>query len=992
MLKRTISCVFLILASTLSGMAQQNYFRHFGLEDGLPQSQVFDVLSDSRGFIWVGTRGGGIARFDGNNFESYNTKDGLINNFVNCLLEDSEGDIWIGTQSGLSQYNGIEFKSYPISKDGDIVVLSLFEQDSTLYIGTSNGLYIQQSNKIIKIENQDKEENFYVTSITTFGQHIYMGTNRGLYLLNKKDHTTIRYISKVDGLPDKYIQCLLADSAGVWVGTYGKGIRFYDGDEITNLTLPLPYSTICYDLMKRDNKLWIATQDNGVFLVDLTDRKIDRYSINTGLTNNHVRSLTHDGWGNVWLGTSGGGLNQFAGQQFNHLTIKDGLPDNYTYAISQDRRGAIWAGTGRKGVVKMDSGQYINYAHDSGFADIKVKAIGSSLDGTVWFGTEGDGLAYYQDSSFHWLTVKNGLCGNYIKDIVCVRKSTVWVSSLDGGISELTRVKGGYRIQNYRYLTELPSNRIHALHADKQGTIWFGTESKGVGMISRKKVQMVLSESQLNYQNIRAIRSNKNGLWIATSDGLYRYDLDSKTLTKPIEDGLRSSNLYLLEFDKLNHLYLGHERGLEKLTLNETGDVIEVEYFGSADGFSGIETCQNASLCDREGNMWFGTINGLTQYNPNNIQTNETKPRIWLDNIDLFYEKLSPNTHGYQPISWNNLVSSPKFPYDQNHLTFSFVGVDLNNPTKLRYQWKLEGFDPEWRKPTQKKDAVYSNLPSGQYALMVKSISSEGIDSEIKEWPFEVLLPFWKTWWFRLCSWLIPALLVGLFLWIYVQRIKARGKREREKLEVEKELIELEQKALRLQMNPHFLFNALNSIQSLVALEQHQEARKYLQKFAKLMRLTLQNSRVDTIPLSDEITTLRNYVELEQFSMKAPFEFNISILDDFDADEVYIPPMMLQPFVENAIKHGLPEMKTAGKLEVKFQLENHQLVCRIIDNGIGREAALEKAKGKSKSHESAAIQVITDRLNMLNKEHEGNSLEIQDLEQGTAVVIRLAVG
>ncbi|MFT5511924.1 MAG: ligand-binding sensor domain-containing protein/two-component sensor histidine kinase [Bacteroidia bacterium] len=991
MLNRTIICLLLMIFGSLEVLGQQNYFRHFGLEKGLPQSQVFDVLSDSRGFVWVGTRGGGIARFDGNEFVTYSTKDGLINNFVNCLYKVENGDIYIGTQSGLSKFNGIQFTDLSLPKDADIKVFALYEKDSVLYIGTSNGLYIQQNDSVKKIVNQDSNENFYVTSISGYGQHIYMGTNRGLYLLNKRNQSTVRFISTVDGLPDNYIQCLLSDSSGVWIGTYGKGIRFYNGDDITGMRLPLPHNTICYDLMRIENRLWVASQSNGAFVVDLDNKKIERYDIASGLTNNHVRSLTTDAWGNVWLGTSGGGLNQFAGQQFNHLTIKDGLPDNYTYSIQQDRSGAIWAGTGSKGVVKIDSSTYTVYGQDSGFADTKVKAIGASLDGSVWLGTEGEGIAVFKDSSFKWYTVKNGLCGNYIKDIVCTRKSDVWVASLDGGISHITPVKGGYSIRNFRYLTELPSNRIHALTVYKNN-IWFGTESKGVGVIKGDKVTMVLSESQLNYQNIRAIRGDANGVWIATSGGLYRYDPSTKILVQPIEDGLKSHNFYLLEFDKLGHLYLGHERGLEKLTLNETGDVIEVEYFGSADGFSGIETCQNASYCDTDGNMWFGTINGLTQYNPNNIQTNNTKPRIWLDNIDLFYEKLQANTFDYHPTNWNTLTTSPSFPYDQNHLTFSFTGIDLNNPTKLKYQWKLDGFDEEWRKPTQKRDAVYSNLPAGLYTLQYKSISSDGIESEVKEWPFEVRLPFWKTWWFRLLSWLVPALIIGLIVWAYVQRIKARGQREREKLEVEKELIELEQKALRLQMNPHFLFNALNSIQSLVAFERHQEARTYLQKFAKLMRLTLQNSRVDTIPLSDEITTLRNYVELEQFSVKTPFSFEINVDDSVNPDNIYIPPMMLQPFVENAIKHGLPAKQKEGLLTISFIMKDQRLVCTITDNGIGRPAALERARGKSKSHESAAIQVISDRLKILNKEHQGNRLEIYDLKRGTSVEVTLAVG
>ncbi len=971
--------------------AQQNYFKHFSLEEGLPQSQVFDVINDSRGFIWVGTRGGGIARFDGNTFKTYNTQQGLINNFVNCIYEDTKQNILVGTQSGLSSFNGIDFTNYKLSEEGDIRVFALHQADSMLLIGTSNGLYILNNDSVIKVPNQDKEDNFYVTSITSYGAHIYMGTNRGLYLLNRGSLAQVRFISKVDGLPDNYIQCLLNDSNGVWIGTYGKGIKFYDGDDITNTTLPLPYNTICYDLMRDGDALWIATQSNGTLVVDLKNNKIDRYNISSGLTNNHVRSITSDAWGNVWLGTSGGGLNQFAGQQFIHLTKKDGLPDNYTYAIAQDKNRAIWAGTGRKGVVKFDSNTYTVYGQDSGFANTKVKAIGSSLDGSIWFGTEGDGLAVRNDSSFDWFTVKDGLCGNYIKDVLCVRKSDVWVASLDGGISNITRNKTGYSIKNYRYLTALPSNRIHALALFKND-IWFGTESKGVGFIRGGKATLEITESQLNFQNVRAIRANSNGIWIATSGGLYRYNPETKILIEPSQGVLKSNNLYLLKFDQIGHLYLGHERGLEKLTINETGDVIEIEFFGSADGFSGIETCQNAGFCDVDGNMWFGTINGLTKYNPNNVQTSNIKPRIWLDNVDLFYEKLEPNTFNFQPVSWNNLTTTPNFPHNQNHLTFTFSGIDLNNPTKLKYQWKLEGFDQEWRKPTEKKDAVYSNLPSGEYTLLYKAISSDGIDSETKSWPFDVMLPFWKTWWFTLLIWLIPALILGLLVVIYVRRIKARGKRDREKLQVEKELIELEQKALRLQMNPHFLFNALNSIQSLVALERHQEARKYLQKFAKLMRLTLQNSRIDAIPLSDEITTLRNYIELEQFSMKAPFTYEISLGPSVNPDNTYIPPMMLQPFVENAIKHGLPEKGEHGKLLINFQMDQHKLICTITDNGIGRPAAIEKAKGKSKSHESAAIQVISDRIKMLNKTHEGNRLEIYDLEEGTSVELSLEIG
>ncbi len=985
--------LFLLLVVQIQVFGQQNHFRHFGLEDGLPQSQVFDVHQDSRGFIWIGTRGGGIARFDGQNFKTYNTKQGLINNFVNCIYEDSSGDLWIGTRTGLSRYNGLEFVNYPLSEGGDVRVFCVDMVDSSLLIGTSNGLFTLMNNTISPVTGLDTNSSFYVNDIKQYNNQVYVGTNRGMYVLQKGSWNVIELVNRKDGLPDDYIQTLEVDSFGVWIGTYGKGIRYYTNNEVTRPYLPIPNSTVCYDLKRTDdNKLWIATQAHGAFLYDLAQKKLIHYTLSNGLANNHVRCIEKDNWGNIWLGTSGGGLNQFAGQQFNHLTKKEGLADNYIYSAYQDLQGVLWIGTGKKGIVKRDSIGFVNYGQDSGFANVKVKAICQGTDSTMWLGTEGSGLGYYKNGSFNWLTVRDGLCGNYIKDIECTPDGKIWVATLDGGISEIIQTPNGYKFKNYRYLTQIPSNRIYALSSDNKGNVWFGTENKGLGKISNGKAQVVVSDVDLSYYNIRAIRCQGDLVWLATSGGLMRYDTKTKELVKLVEEELKSNNIYLLEFDHQKNLYVGHERGLEKLKVNETGDVIEVDFYGASEGFLGIETCQNASFCDQQGNLWFGTINGLTKYNPNALEINTTEPRIWLDNIDLFYEKLGANRFEYHPTSWNKLDGQPLFPYDQNHLSFSFVGIDLNSPTKLKYQWKLEGFDDQWVKPTSRRDAIYSNLPPGEYALKYRSVTSQGIYSKENTWPFMIHAPFWQMWWFKLLTWAVPFLIVAIFIVVYIQRIKKRGRREREKLMVEKELIELEQKALRLQMNPHFLFNALNSIQSLVALENHQDARKYLQKFAKLMRLTLQNSRVESIALSDEILTLSNYMELEQLTKNPAFAYEIEVGENLDPEEVYIPPMMLQPFVENAIKHGLPDLGADGQLRVFFDQSADKLICRITDNGIGRQAAEEKVKGKIKSHESAAIQVITDRLNIRNKEHEGNALEIRDLERGTEVVVTLVVG
>lgn len=983
--------MFLAGLISLPVFGQQQFFRQYGLENGLPQSQVFAVHGSENGFIWVGTQGGGLARFDGLEFEIFNTKQGLTDNFINALVEFDD-KLWIATRSGLTVFDNQRFgRAQLTSPEAEVTAIHVAE--GKLLVGIGNGLEVIDADSNQRFIALDSSEGFVVTHMCSYQGEVWVGTNRGIYRLEVNDLSLIGSLHVRDGLADEYVQSLHSNGSSVWVGSYGRGLRYFDGETISNPYSSLPSNTVVHDLLlNRDSTLWVATQARGVYVIDLKTGNTQQYSVQQGLSNNHVRSLSLDAWGNMWLGTSGGGLNQFSGQAFTHYTGDDGLKANYIYAVEQSPSGTIWIANGRKGVVQFDGNEFIAFALDSLVGEFKIKAIAIESDSSIWLGTEGEGLIYTNGKEIIRYTADNGLCGNYVKDLELSRDA-LWVATLDGGISKIGLGKPGMKpvkryIRNYRYLTELPSNRIHALHRIGN-VIWFGTEEKGFGYINGKAVRVVVDETQIGGQNVRAIRSNGDDVWVATSNGLFRYGSKSNKLDTISSDWLTSTNLYLLSFDESNHLYVGHERGLDVLTINETGDVIESDYYGASDGFLGIETCQNACLPAQDGSMWFGTVNGLTRFFPSATTIQHGQPKVFLQQVNLFYEPLVIDRFK-EVATKTGKFKSPILNYDQNHLTFVLKGVDLQAPAKLQHQWWLEGFDKNWSPPGKKNEAVYSNLPPGDYVFHYKALSEESESALSTSYSFSIEEPYWETFYFRFLMWFIPGLIIILLVWSYIRQIKKRAKREREKLEFDKELIELEQKALRLQMNPHFLFNALNSIQSLVALEQHKEARQYLQKFAKLMRLTLSNSRIDTIPLSDEIATLENYMSLEQLSMKEPFTYSVETVGT-NPDDVYLPPMMIQPFVENAIKHGLPAKGSNGMLSISFEKEKSILVCRVRDNGIGRTAALKKAKEKSKSHESAAIQVITDRIEMLNTEHPGNELQIVDHEDGTEVVIRLVV-
>jgi len=965
--------------------AQQFHFKKFGLADGIPQSQVYDILNDSRGFLWLGSRGGGISRYDGKSFKNYQTSHGLINNFVNCLYEDSHRDLWIGTQTGASKFDGLRFTSFPFSKKGEIRVFSIIEIDDKMLFGTSQGTFLLEGDSVRSLPiGHEQISNFYVHAFWVSKDHLYVGTNRGLFKLDRHELDLVKHFTKSNGLPDNYIQTIASISdSSCWIGTYGRGLRLFQNDKIIKPSFSLPAGLIIYDLMVADkNVLWVASQKNGAFQIEIPSGRITNYTERKGLSNNHVRCITTDRWGSVWLGTSGGGLNQFTGQLFSNYTKSDGLSDNYIYSIGQDIDGSIWVGNGNKGVSRLDSLGAQNFS-DSIWHNTKVKAMAQSTDSSWWFGTEGQGILHKINEEVTSISTKNGLCGDYVKDIEIASNGHVFVATLDGGISEIEIVKGGLKFSNYRYLTELPSNRIFCLHVDARGRCWFGTENKGLGYIEKGVVHMTINDQDIKYQAIRAIRTSGNGqIWMATSSGLFSYNIADEKLLERGGGVLRSSNLYLLEFDLNGKLYVGHERGLDVLIMNEAGEIIDAEFYGASDGFEGIETCQNSVIRDMDGFLWFGTVNGLSRYNPNRSETPMRPPSIWLENIDLFYEKMQAGTYGYMPVNWDSSSGIPTFPYDKNHFGFSLSGIHLTQSPQIQYQWRLEGYDEKWAPVTDKSDATYSNLPPGTYTFNYRAMTSQEHMSSVKTWPFIIEAPYWQLWWFKSALGIVIASILLLSILLYLRRLK----KQRQQLQFEKDLIELEQKALRLQMNPHFLFNALNSIQSLVAQDNTKEARNYLQKFAKLMRLTLQNSRLERIKLIDEINTLENYLSLEKLTRQPSFSFEIKCAEGTEPEEISIPPMMLQPFVENAIKHGVADMGEKGKIEITFELRDNWLHTRIRDNGIGREAAAEKQRSKSKSHESAAIQVITDRLQLLNKELTGNSVVMEDIRSNSKVV------
>lgn len=960
----------------------------------------------------MGTQGGGMTSFDGVNFKTYTVKDGLSNNYIACIKEDAKHNLWIGTMNGICQYNGVAFKKYKLVGDSAQVSVKSIDFDSKgrKWIATNVGVLLLDDNNVTNISELLKDKKTVITSILVDKQdNVWYGNADGLYKITQNNNSfqKIKY-DKSNGFTNNSIPCIKQDVKGnLWIGTYGDGVYVYNGSRFyrIDLNLELYKQTIldCY-FDKRDN-VWLATLNHGVAQYNTVSKTFAWITENEGLSNNHVRSIIQDKSGNYWFGTSGGGVCNYFGKQFTVYDKSSGLGGNFIYSIFRDSRQRLWVGTSDKGVTLFDSSRFVNYNALNGFADVKIKAINEDNAGNIYFGTDGQGVFVYNNEQGLVFNAITELNKKYIRAIVKDKDGDLWIATAGAGLYKLV-LKASPLLINFNVKEGLLHPRLTALHYDKQGRLWYATENNLIGFIENNKFKKPVFSGKeiLPSSSIRCFAEDENGyLWAGTGgDGLLSFPLyqgDLKLKRYDHTNGLTSSNIYLLKFDNANNLFVGSETGLDHIYFDAERKPKDIRHYSKGEGFTGIETCQNSVFKDEDGSIWFGTINGLTKYNPANLVKNENEPVTTITDVKLFNVTISQTEYKKFAGDWNT-ISGLELPFDQNNLSFDFTGINFSNPDAVKYQWKLEGSDKGWSPATVQKNVNYSNLGSGNYTFMVKACNEDGVwNKQPVAFKFYISPPFWKSWWF------IGIVIISLFAIIFsvfkwrVNRIKAKAEETQKKLQLEKEVVELEQKALRLQMNPHFIFNALNSIQSQIGTDNEQAARYYLAKFSHLMRQILDNSRNASISLEEEINTLENYLLIEKFCNGDRFDYKITMDDTIEKDYVKIPPMLLQPFIENAIKHGLKYIDNKkGLIEVNFSEKNNLLECSVTDNGIGRVKAEELNKvSKETYHKSTALLVTQERLDLLKEDENVRSLEIIDLYDttgsaiGTKVIVRIPI-
>ncbi len=955
-----IFCLFFLFV-LFETKAQQYFFKNYNVENGLPFTQVACTFQDRNGYLWSGGYGG-LSRFDGKQFLNFNPKNGLQGHNVNAVCEDDQGDILIGTNKGLSILRGRRILRYNRSNGFENVRVTAFCKGfhHAMYIGTIKGLYIYTNNTFKPVA---KLRSAVINCMVKDASLLYVGTDKGLAIYG---HNTFKMLDVSNGLPSNKINCVTLYKGFLVIGT-AKGLSYYDlvSHKFTNYFIEngLIDEDITSVKGQDDRFLWVGSQ-NGLLRFDGV--QFSYYNIGQDNNSNNVKCILHDREDNMWIGTHNG-LFMYRDNSFSTFDKLSGPGNAFIFQIFRDNSGKLWICTESSGIFKYAEGYFKRYGINNGLSTNTARIGLQDHEGRLIFGTEKN-VVQFINEKFYEIPIPKELKGPY--DMLFLdSQNTLWIGGTTGVVSLVW--KNNLPQTKFFPISSKAEYQVYGICEGDNHDIYLGTFHAGLFKLSNGIMRHLSADLKLNEEDFFSLRYLNGKLFSPSLNGLLILDTRNGALKKITnDDGLNSELAYSIEFaENKNALWIGTNQGINKLNLQKylAGDPIEITSFGKQEGFIGVECNTNGMWEDPDGTLWFGTINGLIKHEPFNFKKNQVENTTVIQNIKLLNEDTTIR---------DNAVLSNYY----NTISFYYRGICLTNPDKVLYQKKLEGLEKEWSKPNNEDYSKYANLAPGKYTFRLRSCNNEGVwNKNETTFSFRIRPPFYLTWWFLLLS---SVLAFALIYTVFMLRIYNIKKQQRAEYNRKVEMSKVELKALRSQMNPHFIFNSLNSIQHYIFNSKSDEAIKYLSKFARLVRIILNNSDKPTVTVGEDLEALKLYLELEQMRFEEKFTYEVIVDESVDEDYDIMPPLLMQPYVENAILHGLNPMEVKGKLTIMLNSKNNFLICTIMDNGIGREKSAEiKRTMPFIKHRSLGMKITEDRLKILNEINSSRlSVIITDLK------------
>lgn len=973
LLQHTCLLLLLLFTGIGCGYGQTTFIKHYSTKDGLPSNNCYYTLQDHKGYIWVATDAG-VSRFDGRIFETFSIDEGLPDNQIIRLNEDRSGRIWFTALNGQLSYffNG---KIYNESNDKLLrllkfngVIVSFFEDSKgNIWFGTNKNMLVKWDGRTVRKYTSAHHHSQFINTFvyedrngriwasSTHCLHYLEGQefkkadqnispvsyktalnqpNKTMYFLDKNGLNLMD--GKTQKLTLKLNSVLLTDNPGyfyaendreLWL-TNNSGVYHIEANGMETHYL----HNITTSQVIKDNKgnMWFTT-NNGIYLLPKKSRRIYVIDANHGLSNNSVKSVIKDKHHRLWLGLDNGMINILdkPGYQVTTVDLPDKKKFNTIKQLSED-----------------SDGENIFFSSDYGLGRISAgSGAGSSP------------VSYLRETNDFGFVLKSFSLSPHKKLALALSSGVVIVNNPEHDLS--------FTSSAYKEGKNFFGTRAYRVYYDKDQHLWFSNMS-GLSELINGKVMKRYQQHPLLTKRINDIAELADGTIILATDGygvlFFKDHKMVRQLTK--KDGL-ANNICKKIFIENNHIWIITNNGVNRIYADGKYPVESFEHTNSM-----LDNDVNSLYVDKD-TAYFATNHGLVFFANTRFDRNKEVPKVLISSI--------VNNKKPLDISSSNFSLAPA----DNSITFYYSAIDFQNNSIL-YRYRLKSKN-SWTE-TKNRRLEFSSLEPGEYNFELSAKTNNSQWSKPIAVSFILREHFWQSGWFML---LILLLASFSFYKIAVMVTKQQKDKDQQRLLLKNKILMLEQQALQAMMNPHFVFNVMNSIQHYINTKDTSSANKILTGFARLIRKNLDICTRSFISLEEEIEYLTLYLSLEKKRFGEKFNYTIRIADDIDQDETMIPSMILQPYIENAIWHGIMPKEEGGNIEIV--IEHHTgnaLLIQIIDDGTGIDNSL---KVKTEKHESKGMSLTQERINLINQ-IEVNPIQIsisQNGDSGTTIAILL---
>ena len=996
-----IQALFLFL-NFANASAQQNpqpFARNYNTEHGLPSSEVYFAFEDSKGYMWFGTDNG-ASRFDGYSFKNYGPGEGLTSIVVFNIMEDTLGQIWFGTMTGEAfilkgdtivpyQYNHLvlQYKD----RFAKASLLSLDQEETAFFELSHFGiLSISSSGKIdsLKTDNPNAGIAYHQEGfVETAHVFTYYRNHKDFDFWHKKSNEeAINFLEIIQ--PDKQRVKINLPQGDRTVGS--RDIQKLPNEDYlyiahgdlyclrdSQILWKRPYlERIIEIIIEPDETIWLTNNDGGGLrrYKNLKALKNDQYDL--FLKGLSVSNMSKNVKGGYWITTTKKGV--FYIPNFKTLTydITSGLSIEYVTSIALKSKDELFIGLHNNKIYRLTPlDNQLNLLGTGESNSHAPSLFYDTLRQIVWAGG-----FYFEDTILNYTTFpaqygSNPLAYNSaaLHNLHANSKRQLIGNT---GFTGIQIIDMDHDTLIYTSAETNISDRYYALHCDQDDRIWVTNDE---GLFEFKDTILIRPENMPNhpafYSRIESMDKLRDSVFVLGTKGYGVIIWDGKEVHQiTTENGLTSNMLEDIHVDEKENIWASTMNGLNKIYFDSDGK-LRVRTYSVVNGLPSNEISQTRTFKDQ---IWVCTTKGLVNLKETALDTIPSTPRI---------QKIAVNNQSI------NKDQTSSFKYNQNNLTFEYLTINYCQNGQIPYRYRIND-NSKWQY-TKNLSVDYPSLPKGTYNFEIQSQNQDGYWSESTSYSFTINPPWWETNWFRAFCILCFSLLGYSIYKFRTNQLKKENQRQLHLINMERQLSDLEKSALQAQMNPHFIFNALNSIQNYILKNDRKKAVEFLSRFARLVRHSLNASVGGNVLVQEEISILENYLTLEQERFNHRFTFEILVPDALENELIEFPPMLIQPYVENAVIHGLAKKEADGKIKITFKKNKNELWVTVRDNGAGYRQ--DPSGIKNERYKSVGMTITRKRLELLGSDPD-DSVKIRTLKDeatneiiGTGVEIRIKI-